>query len=396
MNSILKLLTVIFTAASLCFSGFSLLAMDEEPLKSPPSIGGRPIALVTNGTDVREQLRQLSLRPIPTPVILNERLLSTPDQHVQFLKAALESAHERVVIISPYISIWRLKENDGSGFYNDIEEATQRGVKVTVFTDVELDTERPNANNAWRKLFKPNAADGRRNLVKAYVDLRVVDRIHSKNLIVDDSLITFGSFNWLSAVTNSTSEWCRYETSTVLKDDYVPTAIQRLLGKLDNLPIRDEEGHHAFYLESTPATTDFREAIKLYKKYVRHPLYKTVTQALMSSHADSGLTEGLAIIRALQQTGATREKLLGEIWALTEFHVGNAEDFIEILKVLVTISPTEAMNAAMDKHTGLLTRLNCGRDYENLSSIYSDLTRMNMAALAEKVEFYILTGETGN
>lgn len=390
MKKFSKFLTILLIEISFCFSS---LAMNEEQLESAPRISVHPVTTLPEETSVLERLRELSLRPIPTPSILKERLLSTPEQHVQFLKAALRSAYERVVIISPYISIYRLRENDEGGFYDDIEEATRRGVKITVFTDVDLDTEKPNTNNGWKKLLKPNAADGRRNLVKAYVDLHIVDRIHSKNLIVDDNLITFGSFNWLSAVINSTSEWCRYETSTVIKDDHTPTAIQRLLGELEALPVRDAEGYHAFYRESIPATTDFREAIKLYKKYVTHPLYKSVTEALMSSYADSSLQEGLAIIRTLQQTGAPAEELLGKIWALTEFHVGDAREFLDILQVLEIISPTEAMNVAMDKRSGLLTRLDRARDYEHLDFMYNVLTRMNMRVLAEKVEFYILTGE---
>lgn len=386
-----QLFTITLIIAFFSLSAESLWAMvpKEERSDVPKSVPYLSTPVTEEG--IHASLQHLAAQSLPPPAILGERLLSTPDQHVQFLKAALRSSYERVVIVSPYISLYRLRENDEGGFYNDIEEAAQRGVKITVFTDVDLD-KKPDPNNGWRKLLKPNAAEGRKNLVKAYVDLRIVDRIHSKNLIVDDNLITFGSFNWLSAVTNSAHEWCRYETSTVIKDDYAPIAILRLLGELEVLPVRDTEGYHAFYLETTPATTDFREAIALYKKYSQHPLYKSVTRDLMSSHSELGLNEGLSIILALQETGASQIHLLQEIQNITEFHVGDAKEFIRVLEVLHKIDPISAKDAALDEDRGLLSRIDRGRDFDELDNMYSVLVKMSLEDLANRLESYILGG----
>jgi hypothetical protein len=117
MNNVPGHFIVILTLVSFCFFGGSLLAMDEEQSRITPSTSIRSTVSSTEQTGVLERLRQLSLRPMPTSTILNERLLTTPDQHVQFLKEALRASYERVVIVSPYISIYRLRENDDGDFY---------------------------------------------------------------------------------------------------------------------------------------------------------------------------------------------------------------------------------------------------------------------------------------
>ncbi len=389
MKTILKNFIFILISMSFCFSGFSSHAINEEerPLSNAPSINNaRPSVPPVGESNILERMRQLALTSFPRPIILDESLLATPEQHVDFLKATLESAQERVIIVSPFISIWRLNEQDRESFYHNIKSATQRGVKVTVFTDAAFDND------------KPNAAEGRQNLVKAQVDLRIIDRLHSKNVIMDDSLITFGSFNWLSAVVNPTTEYarklCRYETSTILKDESVPTLIQRLMDDLNRIPLIDTQGFHAFYEESSPATEDFRLALRIHKKYATHPLYRLVTEDIMSSHAESGLREGLTIVRVLQETGAPQDQLLQAIKGLTEFHVGDAMEFLEILEVLATINQAEAKRVAEDKNIGILTRIDRSKNFDDLDYIYSILSQIGMKDLANKVEMYIHTGES--
>ena len=120
-------------------------------------------------------------------------VLSTPDEHTRFIRSSLANAHTRVVIVSPFITFWRLEDrrfNGNDGLGKPIKAAIERGFEVCVFTDERFD-----ANKEW-------ATKGREFLASLGVDLKIVSRLHSKNLIVDNECITFGSFNWLSADTN--------------------------------------------------------------------------------------------------------------------------------------------------------------------------------------------------
>lgn len=354
---------------------------EDKSAQSIPPKSAQPSTPIAGGNDLVERMRQLALMPLPEPEILNERLLSSPEQHVKFLKAAIGSARERVVIVSPYISIYRLNEDDDGGFYQDIKSATQRGVEVTVYTDATFDEN------------KLNAIQGRQNLVKALADLKIIDRIHSKNLIVDDRLITFGSFNWLSAVINPGSAYCRYETTTIITGQDAPPFIQRIIGDLNTIPLRDREGFHAFYLECSPAQDDLRSAVSIHRKYARHPIYRLVTEEILSSHSEWDLNKSLAVIRVLQETGTPPAHLIQRIKEIIHFQVGDVREFLEILEILATISKEEAQRIAVDQHTGILTRIDRSRNYDDLDYIYRTLRDMGMEDLAHKVELYILAGE---
>lgn len=112
-----------------------------------------------------------------------QKYIETPEDHINFLKVALHNAQEKIVIVSPYIS-HRALEKDG---ILKAILASQRLTNIVIYTDANFDIDHGK--------LKPNAMVGRNLLSEAGVDLRIVDRIHTKNIIIDDQYVTFGSFN---------------------------------------------------------------------------------------------------------------------------------------------------------------------------------------------------------
>lgn len=77
-----------------------------------------------------------------------DSILSAPEEHARFIRSSLGSAQSRVVIVSPFITSWRLTDNDfnsNDGLGKHIHAAIQRGVEVSVFTDAKFDENNRNA-----------------------------------------------------------------------------------------------------------------------------------------------------------------------------------------------------------------------------------------------------------
>ena len=122
----------------------------------------------------------------------DSRRLVTTDDHRRELAQALRTARRRVIIVSPQISSHALRADSIPAM---VSSTVARGVDVVVFTDDQLNRRDgqlcESAQEAWQDLEEHGAA------------VFIVTGIHHKTLIVDDSLIADGSFNWLSAVRKS-------------------------------------------------------------------------------------------------------------------------------------------------------------------------------------------------
>jgi len=123
------------------------------------------------------------------PIRESVERLDTLEQHREALIIGLRTAQKEVLIVSPTISSVAI-EHDKIDF--EILAAVQRGIRVLVYVDKNLNSEGEN--------FKPNADMGMKMLVAAGAELYITDRIHNKSLVIDDRAIYEGSFNWLSAV----------------------------------------------------------------------------------------------------------------------------------------------------------------------------------------------------
>lgn len=142
--------------------------------------------------------------------------LQTLEEHQAFLKEVLTTAQQRVVIVSPFISIKAIEHDN---LLTEVARSVSRGVEVNIFTDFRL--------NCIGEDFKPSAADGIAALVKMGAKVAILTGIHNKTLIVDSCLIAEGSFNWLSAVRIRNGECQREERTLVYTGETASEMIAR-------------------------------------------------------------------------------------------------------------------------------------------------------------------------
>lgn len=109
----------------------------------------------------------------------NTRMILTLAEHDKFLEDVLNRATGSIIIISPWVSGYVLKK-----YAEMMKEALARGVAITVYTDQQKNSEKQDVISDYQQLG---------------IKIRLAKNLHSKNIIVDDKAVTFGSFNWLSA-----------------------------------------------------------------------------------------------------------------------------------------------------------------------------------------------------
>ncbi len=159
------------------------------------------------------------------------RRISTLEEHRALLTEVIRTAKNRVLIVSPFISASAVKAD---GLAGEIRRAVARGVKVSIYTDRNL-----NRDAGGRG--KPSADDGIADLLQAGAQVTVVDGIHNKTLGRDNDLITEGSFNWLSAVRTMGAVHQREERTIVIGGEGAGAMIQEELTKINTKAARDEK-----------------------------------------------------------------------------------------------------------------------------------------------------------
>jgi hypothetical protein len=218
---------------------------------------------------------------MPFGIKAQESLLTTPDEHTQFIRRSLESAKERVIIVSPYISSRVLQDdiyNHKHGLGRYIRAAIERGIDVCVYTDKYVDSKNPRTAS--------NTQEGRKILEGLDVGLKIVSKLHSKNLITDNNCITFGSFNWLSATTDPTSDFCNYETTTILRNEQAYHAINKVLEGLSQLQVTDQKGVPDFgIVKMISDKSQLEEVLELFRStqhsYIRHACSNALCEHLV-------------------------------------------------------------------------------------------------------------------
>lgn len=151
-----------------------------------------------------EIINDYALRPLEIksdPVI---RRINTLDGHRQVLQKAINEAQQKLLIVSPFLSILALKEDS---LCDILQSAVNRGVKIVVITDPSLNRERD------RQRVKLSYFDAVHQLRECGCVVIEANRIHNKTIAVDASWIVEGSFNWLSAVRNPDHAFSRREIS---------------------------------------------------------------------------------------------------------------------------------------------------------------------------------------
>ncbi|WP_082190330.1 AAA domain-containing protein [Frateuria defendens] len=131
--------------------------------------------------------------------------LRDAQEHDTFLLDAIARAGREIHIVSPWIILERIEE---IGALDAMRAAILRDVKVTIYTDPELNTgSAPEGRDEKRKTLHATAGI----LRDAGIQVAFVARVHSKVLIGDDDLYCVGSFNWFSA--RRDAQYARHETS---------------------------------------------------------------------------------------------------------------------------------------------------------------------------------------
>jgi DNA primase len=152
-------------------------------------------------------------------------LLDSVDEHDQWLMNAIATASAEVLIVSPWITGAGIKRFD---LCVCIAAAVARGVKVTVYTDIEFSRERRRRFEAGE--LRDDGAEAA--LMAAGVYLHHVSRIHSKIVAVDNTALCIGSFNWLSAA--KTGPYQRHEVSLVHRQGNIATRKAKLLAVMQS------------------------------------------------------------------------------------------------------------------------------------------------------------------
>ncbi|MRT92081.1 AAA domain-containing protein [Ancylomarina sp. 16SWW S1-10-2] len=137
----------------------------------------------------------------------SDNRVSTLDGHVKCLKAAFRSAKKRIVIVSPFISIKAIEADE---LLEKILTVTTNGVDVLVYTDKNLDVHGGKLKTASKL--------GREKLMEAGAQLKILNGIHNKAIVMDNTVLVEGSFNWLSAVRDKTNPYYRFEVSQIIRE----------------------------------------------------------------------------------------------------------------------------------------------------------------------------------
>lgn len=158
----------------------------------------------------------------------NATRILTLAEHQILLSHVFETACDRVIIVSPFISNSAIKADEVN---LSIKKAVNRGVAVSIYTDDRL-------NMTQQGSIKESAIKGIRMLLESGAKVYIVNGIHNKTLIRDDNLITEGSFNWLSAVRSKGATHQREERTMVIEGDTAKNMIEQETNLLHSIEVQ--------------------------------------------------------------------------------------------------------------------------------------------------------------
>ena len=184
----------------------------------------------------------------------------------------LDNARESIVISMYSISLGTKGNNPVKLLLNDLLEARERGVSVTLYLNTRFrDVERGGgafmAEPAFKKLEEAGC------LVQLIPSHR---RLHDKLIIVDSRYVVEGSANWsITALKNN------FESSTLIDS---PELARIKLARLENLLIlsqpRLERVYTPEYLENLPESLTISKELLLNKQYFSAMLSRQDSRAL--------------------------------------------------------------------------------------------------------------------
>lgn len=128
------------------------------------------------------------LKGLETP-----QIISNAQEHDNCLQRILAQAQHRVVIVSPWVKLERLEE---TGLLTKLQHAVKNNIEVSLYTDEHFNTTTANQRDEKKlKAFDHCCT----TLAEHGLIVHVVKQVHSKIILVDDSVLCVGSYNWASA-----------------------------------------------------------------------------------------------------------------------------------------------------------------------------------------------------
>jgi phosphatidylserine/phosphatidylglycerophosphate/cardiolipin synthase-like enzyme len=147
------------------------------------------------------------------------------DQQCGFFQECFDSAKQRLIICSPFISSIGQYEDDID--VNVLRKTTSRGVDIFFICAAES-----NSLESFRNfLSKVNSPK---------IHLIAASNIHLKTIIIDENLIAEGSFNWLSAARDDESEYHNHEQTISVRGDMAKELIEKFFQTRVGLSIQHE------------------------------------------------------------------------------------------------------------------------------------------------------------
>ncbi len=175
---------------------------------------GKPRHLLSSylfSSDANEMIIAQNKRPDLLRPTVTPRLINNAEEHDNYIKQVLKKAESQVYMVSPWISIQRLKE---SGLYIDMVKAVKRGVVVSLFSDYHFNSTSMNKFDESKAMLFKKACE---QLSSEGISVYVVDSVHSKLIMADRRFLSVGSFNWCSA--SRTGKYVNMETSMIYTGD---------------------------------------------------------------------------------------------------------------------------------------------------------------------------------
>lgn len=169
----------------------------------------------------RSDGNQLAYRPMERHdlAVGNIMVLRDAGEHDAFLREAITSAKEEIMIVTPWFQMSKLER---FGAFDALSEARSRGVSVSIYTDLQKNEGDGSAEEreSRRSVFHSNKA----KLAQNGIDLIPVHKVHSKIISCDNELLCIGSFNWFSAARDGV--YAMHETSMVYRGAAVANEIK--------------------------------------------------------------------------------------------------------------------------------------------------------------------------
>lgn len=182
-------------------------AIDAAPRGTPRHLLGEYLARRADS----ELIFSVGARPDLLLSCREPRVINDAEAHDACLTRILQLAQQRVVIVSPWVSLSRLRE---SGLLSAMQQAAGREIAVELYTDYRFNTF---TNNRYdeEKSVQFNACCTA--LAAHGIAVHVVNKVHSKLLMADHNFICIGSYNWASA--QRQGEYKNFETSLLYSGD---------------------------------------------------------------------------------------------------------------------------------------------------------------------------------